>query len=64
MGRHIRKFFRHGFYVSLAVWMYGICFSMSYDGSVVIKVVAIIITFCIYLFFAVGKIIMESKYGE
>jgi hypothetical protein len=60
----LSTFFRYGFYIALIIWMCGICFSMFYNGSSVIKVTVITISLCIYIFFAIEKSIMESKFGR
>lgn len=56
------KFFRYGFYISLAVWMCGICFTMFSEVSVIMKLIIIAVTLGIYLFFVVGKAIMEADF--
>ncbi len=60
----LTEFFKYGFYVSSIIWMCGICFSMFYSGSTVIRVAIIVISFCIYIFFAIGKSIIERKFGK
>lgn len=54
-------FFRYGFYVSLVIWMCGMCFAMFSKVTAGIKIAVIVITFCIYVFFLVGKSVIESK---
>lgn len=56
------KFFRIGFYISLIIWMCGICFSMFSDVSVRIKIAVTLITLVIYIFFVAGKSIVEDKW--
>lgn len=57
-------FFRYGFYVSLIIWLCGICFVMFSEMAAGIKIAVIIITLGIYVFFVVGKVILESKFGR
>jgi|GEM_PF-5406233 len=57
-------FFRYGFYVSLAIWMCGMCFAMFSEVAAGIKIAVIVSTFGIYDFFVVGKSVMESKYRK
>lgn len=57
-------FFRYGFYVSLIIWMCGICFAMFSEVSEGIKVAVVVITLCIYIFFAIGKGVMEQKFEK
>lgn len=57
-------FFRYGFYISLVIWMCGMCFAMFSEVATGIKVAVIVITLCIYIFFVFGKSVMESKYGK
>lgn len=58
----LTEFFKYGFYVALAIWMCGICFSTFYEGSAVIRVAVIIVSLCIYILFVVGKAVVDSKY--
>lgn len=58
----ILKFFRTGFYISMIIWMCGMCFSMFSDASARIKIAVIVITLVIYTFFVVGKGIVEDKW--
>lgn len=60
----LSTFFRYGFYISLIIWMCGMCFAMFYNGSSVIKVAVIVISLCIYIFFVIGKSIIDSKFGK
>lgn len=60
----LTEIFRYGFYVALAIWMCGVCFSTFYNGSVVIRIAVIVILFSFYIFFAVGKAVVESKFGK
>ena len=58
----LTEFFKYGFYVALIIWMCGICFSTFYEGSAVIRITVIIVSLCIYIFFVIGKVVVESKY--
>ena len=58
----LTEFFKYGFYVALAIWMYGICFSTFYEGSAVVRIVVIVVTFCVYISFVIGKAVVYSKY--
>ena len=58
----LTEFFKYGFYVALAIWMCGICFSTFYEGLAVVRIVVIIVTLCVYIFFVIGKAVVDSKY--
>lgn len=60
----LTEFFKYGFYVTLVIWLCGICFSTFYDGSAAIRIAVIVVTLCIYIFFVVGKAVVDSKYGK
>ena len=60
----LTEFFRYGFYIALIIWMCGICFSTFYNGSTAIRVVVIVISLCIYIFFVIGKALVENKFGK
>ena len=55
----LTEFFKYGFYVALIIWICGICFSTFYDGSAAIRIAVIVVTLCIYIFFVVGKAVVE-----
>lgn len=57
-------FFKYGFYVALIIWICGICFSTFYDGSAAIRIVVIVVTLCNYIFFVIGKAVLDSKFGK
>ena len=57
-------FFRIGFYISLIVWMCGMCFSMFSSTPVGIRIAVILITLGIYIFFTIGKGIVEDKWRK
>lgn len=58
----LTNFFKYGFQIALAIWMCGICFSTFYEGSAVVRIVVIIVTLCVYIFFVIGKAVVDSKY--
>ena len=58
----ILKFFRIGFYISLIVWMCGMCFSMFSNAPAGIRIAVTLITLAIYIFFVIGKGIVEDKW--
>ena len=58
------RFFRIGFYISLIIWTCGICFSMFSGVSARIKIAVTLITLVIYIFFVVGKNIVEDKWRK
>lgn len=60
----LTEFFKYGFYVALIIWICGICFSTFYDGSAAIRIAVIVVTLCIYIFFVVGKAVVDSKYAK
>ena len=60
----LTEIFKYGFYVALAIWMCGICFSTFYEGSAVVRIVVIVVTLCIYIFFVIGKAVVDSKFGK
>lgn len=60
----LTELFKYGFYVALIIWICGICFSTFYDGSVTIRTAVIVVTLCIYIFFVVGKVVVDNKYGK
>lgn len=60
----LTEFFRYGFYGALAIWFCGICFSIFYDGLAAIRISVIVVTLCIYIFFVIGKAVVDSKYGK
>lgn len=57
------KFFRYGFYISLIIWMCGISFAFS-EASVMKKIIVIVVTLCIYLFFVIGKSVIEANFAR
>lgn len=57
------KFFRIGFYISLIIWMCGICFSMFSSAPAGIRIAVILITLGMYIFFTIGNGIVEDKWG-
>ena len=60
----LTEFFKYGFYIALVIWMCGICFSTFYDGSVAIRIAVIVVTLSIYIFFVLGKAVVERKFGK
>ncbi len=60
----LTEFFKYGFYVSLIIWMCGVSFSIFYDGTEAIRIAVIVVTLCIYIFFVIGKAVVDSKYGK
>ncbi len=58
----LTEFFKYGFHVSLIIWFCGICFSIFYNESAVIRIAVIVITLCVYIFFVIGKAVVENKY--
>lgn len=60
----LTTFFEYGFYVSFIIWILGICFAMFSEVVVGIKIAVIIATLCIYIFFVIGKAVVESKFGK
>lgn len=60
----LTEFFKYGFYVAIVIWLCGICFSIFYDGLAAIKIAVIVVTFCIYIFFVIGKAVVDSKYEK
>ena len=45
-----------------SIWMCGICFYTFYEGSAVVRIVVIVVTFCVYISFVIGKAVVYSKY--
>lgn len=60
----LTEFFKYGFYVALVMWFCGICILTFYDGSVAIRIVVIVVTLCIYIFFVIGKAVLDSEFIE
>lgn len=58
----LTEFFKYGFYASLAILFCGICFSTFYNGAAVIRMVAIVVSLFVYIFFVIGKEVVENKY--
>lgn len=54
------KFFKYGFYISLIIWMCGICFVTFSGGTVAVKLIVIAVTLGIYVLFVIGKSITET----
>lgn len=54
-------FFRYGFYVSLIIWVCGLTASQIIETSVGVKIVLIMIPLCVYIFFVIGKSVIEDK---
>lgn len=57
-------FFRYGFYISIVLWMCGMCFAMFSKVSGDMKATVIVVTLFVYIFFVVGKCTIESKFGK
>lgn len=55
------RFFRCGFYVSLIVWICGVYIPMFMDVSAWIKIAVILITLSNYIFFTIGKSVVEKE---
>lgn len=60
----LTEFFKYGFYVALIIWFCGVCFSTFYDGLAAIRIAVIVVTLCIYIFFVIGKAVLDSKFGK
>ncbi|MBD5548127.1 MAG: hypothetical protein HDQ97_12120 [Lachnospiraceae bacterium] len=60
----LTEFFKYGFYIALVIWICGICFSTFYDGSVAIRITVIVVTLSIYIFFVLGKAVVDNKFGK
>lgn len=60
----LTEFFKYGFYVALIIWFCGICFSTFYAASATIRIAVIVVTLCIYIFFVIGKAVLDSKFGK
>lgn len=54
------KIFTYGFYISMAFWMCGLVASMIVENTT-IKILLIFIPLVIYLFFTIGKGVIEDK---
>lgn len=61
-NRKMRKFFRTGYYISVAVWAITVLVTMIFDIPSEYKVIGIVITLVIQIFFLIGKSVAESKY--
>ena len=55
-------FFKYGYYISLLIWMCGMCFSMFRGASAEIKIAVILATLGVYVFFTSGKEYWMEKY--
>ena len=60
----LTEFFKYGFYIALIICLCGISFSTFYNGSAAIRIEIIVVSLYIYIFFVVGKAVVDSKYGK
>lgn len=57
----MRTIFTCGFYISMFLWMITIFFTMLFELSAQNKIIMIVITLLLYIFFVVAKTVVEYK---
>lgn len=60
----LTEFFDHAVKIASFVWMCGLCFSVLYDGSAAIRIVVALVTLCSYIFFVIGKAVLDTEFRE